>query len=62
MSRGYSAREFKKLLNRNGYYKVRSNGSHTVYENEEKHDKITANENINRMVAQRLIKQHGLRP
>ena len=62
MSKGYSGREFKKLLNRNGYYKIRSNGSHTVYENTIKHDKITANENINKMVAQRLIKEHGLIP
>lgn len=57
----YNDREIKKILRRNGYKIVRSNGtSHEIWENEAG-DSLSLNaNNINRMVWQRLVKEHNI--
>jgi len=54
----YSDREFDKLLKQNGYTRDHITGSHSIYKNG--NHTIVVNKNLNRMVAQRLIKQHRL--
>lgn len=56
----YKDRDFIKLLKSNGYVAVRSNGDHTVWFNEERNDRLVVNNNLNPMVARRLIKHHHL--
>lgn len=56
--RAYSDREFKKILKKNNYKKVRSKGDHIIYSNGEKH--LTITPNINKVVALRLIKEYKL--
>ena len=58
MNKTWSLRAFKKLLHENGYERVRS-GGHLIYSNGERTISITSNK-INRMVAQRLIKENKL--
>lgn len=53
-------REFEPILLRNGFYEVRSKGSHFVYINRTTHKHITINKNLNRMVRERLIKEYNL--
>lgn len=53
-------REFVPILYKNGYRRVRSNGSHFVYINRTTHKHITINKNLNRMVRERLIKENNL--
>lgn len=55
----YTDREFSKLLKRNGYKKKRTKGDHFIYSNGER--TISINKGINRMVAQRLIKEYDLK-
>lgn len=55
----YTDRAFHRLLKKNGYKKIRSKGDHVTYSNGQK--TITVNKGINRMVAQRLIKENDLR-
>ena len=59
MNRTWSLRAFKKLLHDNGYERVRD-GGHLIYSNGERTISITSNK-INRMVAQRLIKENNLK-
>ena len=59
MNRTWSLRAFKKLLHDTGYKRVRS-GGHLIYSNGERTISITSNK-INRMVAQRLIKENNLK-
>lgn len=54
----YNDRSFGKLLKNNGYKLDRTCGSHFIYVG--KSGTISVNRNLNRMVAQRLIKQYGL--
>ena len=56
--RAYSDREFKKILKKNNYTKVRCKGDHFTYSNGERN--ITITPNINKVVALRLIKQYNL--
>lgn len=55
----YTKQDFLRILRRNGYYKVRQNGGHAIYENG-KGDTITINNHPNKMVCKRLIKEHNL--
>ena len=52
-------REFIRLLNKNGYNRVHSTGSHLKYRKGDRILTITSN-NINNMIAKRLIKEHRL--
>ena len=54
----YTAREFKKLLSRNGYKSLRWKGSHEIYSNGK--NIISINNHPNRMVCERLIKENNL--
>lgn len=61
MSReGFDTRMMVQLLVKNGYRKVRSNGSHFTYRND-KGNTITITKKLNRMVAMRLIKENALK-
>lgn len=53
-------REFEPILLRNGFYEVRSNGSHFVYINRTTHKHISVNKDLNKMVRERLIKENNL--
>lgn len=56
----YTDREIKRILRRNKYKVVRSCGSHEIWENANG-DKLSLNaNNINRMVWQRLVKEHNI--
>lgn len=55
----YTDRAFAKLLKHNGYKKIRTSGDHFIYSNGE--NTISVNKGINRMVAQRLIKENNLK-
>lgn len=56
--RAYSDREFKKILKKNNYEKVRSKGDHIIYSNGSNH--LTITPKINKVVALRLIKEYKL--
>ena len=51
-------REFKPILKYNGYYKIRTKGSHYTYSNG--HNQITVNIRLNEKVRLRLIKENNL--
>lgn len=55
----YSAREFACLLRNNGYSYKRTNGDHVIYIKDGRTITFTARK-LNRMVAQRLIKEYNL--
>lgn len=52
-------REFIRLLNKNGYSRVHSTGSHLKYRKGERVLTITS-KNLNNMIARRLIKEYQL--
>ena len=56
--RAYSDREFKKILKKNNYKKIRSKGDHFIYSNGK--NNITITPKINKVVALRLIKEYKL--
>ena len=61
MKKTWTSREFADLLSKNGYHYDRCNGDHKIYKN----DRRTISFNVrgrglNRMVAQRLIKEYEL--
>lgn len=56
----YSYREFVRILKKNGYRLVRTNGDHYVYKRKGKAKTIVINYHPNQMVMQRLIKQNNL--
>ncbi len=58
LKRPKKLREFEKILSRNGYHELRSNGSHFIYTNGKK--KISVNKDLNEMVRKRLIKENKL--
>ena len=59
MKKTYTSREFKKVLNKNGFIAVRTNGDHQVFR--KGNQSLTINLiNLNRMVAKRLIKEYNL--
>ena len=55
----YNFREFVRILERNGYERDHVTGSHITYI-KEKDKVVITNNRINKMVAQRLIKEHRL--
>jgi len=59
-AQGFSARDFKKVLSRNGYVLKRNcKSSHTIWTNGEKIIIFPATK-VNRMMARRLIKEYEL--
>lgn len=54
----YSTREFKLLLDRNGFEKIRCSGGHTIYKKDDK--TITIGRKMNKMICRRLIKENEL--
>lgn len=57
----YSKRKIRKILKNNGYELHHQTGSHLVYRNEQgRHLTVTVDE-CNKMVFQRLIKEHNLK-
>ena len=55
----YTSREFIKICTANGFYYNRTNGSHSIYiNNEGKH--ITIPANLESVIARRLIKENNL--
>lgn len=54
----YSTREFIQILKKNGFTYNRSKGDHLIFKRGIK--TITINRGLNRMVAQRLIKENNL--
>ena len=52
------AKMMKKILVSNGYKWVRTRGSHFIYSDGV--NTISVNKDLNRMVAQRLLKQYNL--
>ena len=52
-------RDFKKLLNNNGYKCDRIKGSHYIFENEQGNT-ISVPKDLNRMIKFRLIKENNL--
>lgn len=59
--REYTLKEFKKILENNGYtYERSGKGSHIIYTNGTYHIAIS-NIRCNRMMAQRLIREYDLK-
>lgn len=57
----YSKRKIRKILKNNGYELHHQSGSHLIYKNEDgRHLTITVDD-CNKMVFQRLIKEHNLK-
>lgn len=54
----YNKREFEKMLINNGFLLQRIKGSHFIYKNGT--DLISVPKNLNKMIGQRLIKEHNL--
>ena len=54
----YSTREFIQILKKNGFTCNRKKGDHLIFKNGTK--SVTINRGLNRMVAQRLIKENNL--
>ena len=59
MSNEWTYRKFVRLLLDNGYAKVRTHGSHTLYSNGT--NTISINNHPNKMVIRRLIKENNLK-
>lgn len=53
-------RDFEPILKWNGFRYLRSHGSHFTYINTVTHKRITINKDLNRMVAERLMKEYDL--
>lgn len=61
MKRTWTPREFEKMLKANGCTFTRFNGDHKIYKTPDGHTiSFTVRGGMNRMVAQRLIKENGL--
>lgn len=57
----YNKREIRRILKDNGYKLHHQSGSHLIYKNEQgRHLAITV-DNCNKMVFQRLVKEHNLK-
>lgn len=57
-------RKVERLLNKNGYYLKRTNGSHSIFENKEG-NKITVPRNsgstVNKHILKQIIKKNGIK-
>ena len=56
----YSKRDFEVILKENGYKLCRTKGGHLTYKAEGNPRIITINKKMNKMIAQRLIKENNL--
>ena len=56
----YSKRDFEVILKENGYTPCRTKGGHTTWKADGKPRVITINKKMNKMIAQRLIKENNL--
>ncbi len=57
----WTYREFKKLLNKNGYSMDRSSGSHNIFKNaQNKTISVPSGRVLNKMLTRRLIKESNL--
>ena len=55
----WTYREFARMLEKNGYTFIRNSAGHKIYKNKEGRE-ITIKENLNPMIARRLIKENSL--
>lgn len=58
MGRAWSTRDFKIMIRDNGYEYVRTTGGHSIYKRGV--SEISVPKKINKMIAQRLIKENSL--
>ena len=58
--RTYNRREFQKILKKNGWTVHHQTGSHVIYKNEKGEHLVISMCKCNRMITQRLIKEHNL--
>ena len=56
----YSKRDFEVILKENGYTLDRIKGSHFIYKRPDRPRRIVINKKMNRMIAERLIKENNL--
>ncbi|MCD7959525.1 MAG: type II toxin-antitoxin system HicA family toxin [Ruminococcus sp.] len=54
-------RDLIKLLKKNGWTFLRDGGRHDIYTNGEKEEPIPRHKEINEILAQKIIKKHGLK-
>lgn len=54
-------RDLIKLLEKNGWTLLRDGGRHDIYTNGEKEEPIPCHKEINEILAQKIIKKHGLK-
>lgn len=61
-ARLYTLKEFKQILDNNGFIEVRKKGSHVTYKKENKMITIVVSDSkgMNKMICRRLIKENGL--
>lgn len=57
--RQYTQKEFIRIVEKNGFYYDRHNGSHAIYVNDEGRH-ISIPHNLECVIAQRLIKENNL--
>lgn len=57
----YTAREVKTILQKNGFVRERTNGSHVIYKDKNKREiSIPCGREPNKMLVRRLIKENNL--
>ena len=59
MMKQWDVRDFIRMLEKNGYYYSRNNGSHSIYINKSGIH-ISVPKKIRSVIARRLIKEHNL--
>lgn len=57
----YNKRDIQRILKNNGYTFERQKGSHCIYKNERNEHLTVTVDRCNKMVFQRLIKEHNLK-
>lgn len=57
-TKSYNKREFNKILINNGFLLVRQRGSHNIFKRGS--EEIVISNNLNYMIAKRLVKTYGL--
>ena len=57
----YSKRDFEIILKENGYHLARVKGGHFIYRRDGTPKNISINKAMNRMIAERLIKENNLK-
>lgn len=54
-------KDLLRLLERNGWYKIREGGNHTVYTNGKDIEPIPRHKEVDEMLAKGIIKRRGLK-